>query len=117
MYKIFIITVCCFSFYAILQQNKIAKLKQENIRLAHNVEVLEQAKISQAVYNIEVKNYQATLEKQLKDANETINLLLEDIYTSGQMKTSSQSVGSVKTPRTAKNKTRDKLYELYNSPF
>lgn len=99
------------------QQVKISRLEQDNARLAHNVEVLEEVKTKQAIHTMEVKNYTATLEKQLKEANETINLLLEDIYTSGQMPASKNGAEGIKPPHTAKKATRDKLYELYNSPF
>ncbi len=99
-----------------MQQCTIFKLKEENIRLAQNVNELEHSERSNKAYCSGLLAYQKELELQLVETQRRINEILNSNVSFGHDEPSGGG-RDCKVPPATKGKIKGELYELLNSPL
>lgn len=110
--------VIAFAFAGFyMQQCTISKLKEENIRLAQNVNALERSEQSNKAYSSGLLACQKELELQLFEAQRRINEILNTNVSFGHEEPSGGGRDCKAPPATKKSKIKGELYELFNSPL
>lgn len=110
--------VIAFAFAGFcMQQCTISKLKEENIRLAQNVNALERSEQSNKAYSSGLLAFQKELELQLFEAQRRINEILNSNVSFGHEEPSGGGRDCKAPPATKKSKIKGELYELFNSPL
>lgn len=100
-----------------MQQCTIFKLKEENARLARNVNELERSEKSNKAYGSGLLICQKELEQQLFEAQRRIGKILNSNVSFGHEEPSGGRRDCKAPPATKKSKIKGELYELFNSPL
>lgn len=100
-----------------MQQCTISDLKDENARLARNVNALENSEQSNKAYNSGLLVCQKELEQQLFEAQRRIGEILNSNVSFGHDEPSGGGRDCKAPPAIKKDKIKGELYELLNSPL